>query len=447
MNLLLKTLKDKMGLNGLVVSILMIFSFFVRVHNIGYPPDITWDEVYFVKFAQKMLLGEAYFNNHPPFGTLIIAFGILVFGDNPIGWRGMQVIAGVLLVPLSYLLGKKLFSHKYAGLLSAFFVSFESIYLTYSRIGLIDIFLIFFTVLSLLLFLHAIEKSSFKNPLFFILCGITSGLAIAVKWTGVVLFLIYFTWLVLAKKKVKVVSVLSLILIAAFTYISTFAFEKTNFEDMHKRYNAKTNNFIQSVISWHSLGLNAHTKKMSHPDSSKWYTWPFLHRPTWVHFKIIDDKNDLATCITTMGNPLVWWLGFIAILFQLFNISFKKDKSVIFLLVCYFLSLFPYMFIKRPMFIYHYMTALLFLILILEYTLVVLYQHAKQIRPALEILLILISVSFFYFYPFANATNVSNSAYNVRLHFKSWQFIRGKWRWTSYHLRHRRTARTKTMTK
>ena len=79
------------------------------------PPDymskMYFDEVYFARSAENYLHGQIPDERtHPPLGKLIQASGIAIFGETPFGWRIMGVIFGTLMVPLMYLIGKKLFA-------------------------------------------------------------------------------------------------------------------------------------------------------------------------------------------------------------------------------------------------------------------------------------------------------------------------------------------------
>lgn len=417
-----------MKLNIIVIGALTIFSFIIRIIHIDYPMGITWDEIYHVKATQSLLHGEGYFIDHPPFGRQLIALGILIFGDKTLGWRVVQAICGTMLIPLSYFLGKKILTYEYAGLLTAFFVSFDLLFLTYSRVGLADIFLIFFIVLSFLFFTHASEKDS---KWFYILSAINTGLAISIKWTALILFPMFLLWL-RAKGKLNknLISKLLFIMLALITYTATFLSEDVNFKYVNKKYHAKITSYPEAVYSWHKLALSSHTRKnLSHSDSSKWYTWPLMYKPVWMHFKVIDNTNKKATCIVALGNPVIWWLATLAVLFQLCLLKYKKDKITFFLLSSYLISFLPYALIKRPMFLYHYLTTYFFSLIILEHTFVSLYKEKGFMKPIIEFLSVVIVLVFFYLYPFVNAYPVSYSQYQHRLWLESWKFEINGWKW------------------
>ena len=61
------------------------------------PSKVFFDEVHYVP-AARILLELEYLRNpeHPPLGKELIALGIAVFGDGPLGWRIMPALFGVL---------------------------------------------------------------------------------------------------------------------------------------------------------------------------------------------------------------------------------------------------------------------------------------------------------------------------------------------------------------
>ena len=79
--------------------------------------------------------------------------GVAVFGDTPFGWRIMGVIFATLMIPLMYLLGKKLFGTWIGGFSAAFLFSFDFMHFTMARIGTVDTYVVFFSLLSQLFFL------------------------------------------------------------------------------------------------------------------------------------------------------------------------------------------------------------------------------------------------------------------------------------------------------
>ena len=421
-----KKYQFKISPEVILVSLLTVFSLIVRVINLDFPHGFMFDEIHRVVRAQKFLNHQVFITDQPHFGRYLIVFGILTFGDNPIGWRITQVISGTLLIPVLYLIGKKIFSHKYAGLLTAFFATFDLSLVAYSRIGVVIIYQVFFFALSILFFILGIENINRKSTVFFYLSAVITGLSISIKWTSLCLLPIFLFWRItkgdLNKFCVKslVAGVLFLAIVLS-SYTITFVGEKRNFEYYHQKYGMPYNNFIEGIVSWHKLAFDSHTREgMFHPYSSKWFTWPLMYRPVLL-YQNIDVVNEKITRILAIGNPVIRWLSTLAVIFQLFLLLFKKEKIMIFLLSTYLISFLPYAFISRPMFLYHYLPSLLIQLLILEYTFVEIYKQKIILRSMLLLLVALIVFIFFYYYPFVSGLPVSFSEFKHRLWLKSWR--------------------------
>ena len=56
-----------------------------------------------------------------------------------------------------------------------------------------------------------------------------------------------------------------------------------------------------------------------HPYASRWYTWPVMEHPVLMYYQsapLLDAPSVTGTgVITNMGNPAVWWLGILGLLF------------------------------------------------------------------------------------------------------------------------------------
>ena len=67
--------------------------------GIGNFEEIYFDELTHVPAARKLIdEGINPINFHPPLNNLFTVFSMMLFGDNPVGWRGLSVLAGALLI-------------------------------------------------------------------------------------------------------------------------------------------------------------------------------------------------------------------------------------------------------------------------------------------------------------------------------------------------------------
>jgi dolichyl-phosphate-mannose--protein O-mannosyl transferase len=329
----------------IIIVLLVLFAFFLRIYHLGQIKTEIFDEVYFVNFAKNYLSGTTFFDIHPPLGKLIIALGIKIFGDTPFDWRIMSAIFGTMLVPLIYLTGKEL-AGKTVGIFAAIIVSFDGMLLVYSRLGLMDIFLVFFLFASFYAFLKFSNNFKFLN---LILAGIFLGLAASVKYNG---FLLWFLFLAIGfikkmpLKKFAYDYFLALIMLPLAIYLGFFLF---NFHGP---------DFLKQVYEWHrqSINYNLHLTA-THPYGSRWWSWFLLLRPIWLYFQ---DVNGKYIGVDGLGNPLAWWSALAVVPLLLWG-SFKKDKGNAIVLAGFLIFLLSWALAKRVLFIYHALPSFVFL--------------------------------------------------------------------------------------
>ena len=71
--------------------------------------SMYFDEIYHGRTGYEMLHKmSVYETTHPPLGKVFIMLGIAVFGMNGFGWRVAGALFGAAMVPLFYLLGRRL---------------------------------------------------------------------------------------------------------------------------------------------------------------------------------------------------------------------------------------------------------------------------------------------------------------------------------------------------
>src|SRR4029077_12735199 len=141
-----------------------------------------------------------YFDPEPPLGKLIIAAGewgygwyrahfegatgdYIDLGFNTFGWRIAACIFGILCIPMIYLLARRLWPYRLFGIGAATLACFDGMFFIQSRIGMIDIFPIFFILLAYFLYLVHIQSPTPRASLISLFgLGIVIGIGIASKW-------------------------------------------------------------------------------------------------------------------------------------------------------------------------------------------------------------------------------------------------------------------------
>ena len=125
-----------------------------------YPPiegakcGFIFDEAHYVPAARRMLRGEAVNNEHPPFSKFLMILGILLFGDNPYGWRTLVSLCGAASVYLLGLLAYELTGSFRASILAAVLFGFDITSFNISSIAMLDAPALMFSLLGALLYLR-----------------------------------------------------------------------------------------------------------------------------------------------------------------------------------------------------------------------------------------------------------------------------------------------------
>lgn len=433
-----------------VFILLVIWALLMYLSMLSQPDKIVWDEFFFAKFAMSYFSHQYYFDIHPPLGKLMIAGAVSLFGYNTdygfdfspgekffpeffFALRFLPAFFGSLFIILFSWLAYLLSRSKIIAFLAGFLILFENAFLVQSKFTLLDIFLIFFGVLTLCFFFLYQRQKVFSGKWFFflILAGIFFGLAISIKWTGLsVLGIIglvslikifnkqtakylnpdtlfdkkpednfFKRYLKSARIKEFMLSLFVLIFIGSLVYLIPFYihFGLLNQKGFSGRYIQlppsvneipPTGGFFHKFIQLNKdmFKYNEATKN-EHPGSSRWYSWPLDYKPIiyWNESNQEDIINGKETAsIVFWGNPALFLLVFISIIITLICIVIKKWRRALepihyILLIGYFANLLPFIFIKRDSFLYHYLPALVFGVLLLVVWLEKLWPNYKKI--------------------------------------------------------------------
>ena len=124
-----------------------------------------------------------------------------------------------------------------------------------------------------------------------------------------------------------------------------------------------------SMLSYHGNLVD------THPYSSQWWQWIINARPIlYVRYSV----DNLRSSFAAFGNPVVWWGGFIAVIFTAVDMIKNRDGKLLFIVIGYLAQILPWVIITRIVFVYHYFPSTLFLVLALAYVFDVLLNRAKN---------------------------------------------------------------------
>ena len=170
--------------------------------EISFLNSTYFDEIYYARSAYEYAHGiDCYEWTHPPLGKLIIAIPIVLFGFSPFTFRLMSNLSGLLMIPVMYILAKKLFKDKKWAILGASLMMFDNFHFSHTRIALIDGFQVLFILLSVLfmkMYLDLDDDDPLKKKAkYLLLSGTFIGCAITTKWNalyiGLGLAIVFFS--------------------------------------------------------------------------------------------------------------------------------------------------------------------------------------------------------------------------------------------------------------
>ncbi len=396
-----------------------------------YMSETFFDEIYFVRTAENYLkLEDPYEWTHPPLGKLLISCSILISGNGPYGWRIMGVIFATIMIPVMYLLGKALLGTWIGAFASAFLLSFDFMHFTMARMATVDTYVVFFSLTSHLFFLFYFKnvlKCGWKTsvlPMF--LAVLFFSLGFSTKWLVVfgflgqlfLLLIIRFRDIIPLKESLRVklrslfadpfLLIFGFLVVAVLIYLAIYIpymLTGHTFTDVIRRQLAMSN--------YHSA-LTA-----THPFSSEWWSWPLMLRPVWLYVSNL--SGGVASTITLMGNPAVWWVGFACVILALERLIRKKDLACLFIVTLFFFQWLPYLIISRATFIYHFYVNVPFLCLATAYFLNKLWSRKWGKVLGIAYLAIVV-ILFAMFYPVISGSPTPNSWIENLKWLGSWVF-------------------------
>jgi dolichyl-phosphate-mannose-protein mannosyltransferase len=209
----------------------------------------------------------------------------------------------------------------------------------------------------------------------------------------------------------------------------------------------------KEILGFHEkLGGNSPTV---HPYCAAWYKWPLLSRPMAYYYQTAQSITDplpvlgpplpsgtgkVIYDVHAIGNPFLWWFGFASILFLLGMLltsvvipvikqrrlslpeNIPTDSWIaLFLVVNYAVNLLPWVKVTRCVFIYHYMTSVVFAFLAIAWFVdQCLHSYHRSLRAVGISISFLIIAAFVFWMPIYLGLPLSPEGYRLRMWFSSW---------------------------
>ncbi len=443
---------------------LVVLGLVTRFAFIWHPPYVVFDEYYFSTLVKHYFEGTYYFDIHPPFGKLLIALFSYIFRFVPeynftrigavypdngyILLRVLPNLFGALMPLCIFFFVRSLRGSVLAAFFAGLAIVFENAILTQSHFILLDSTLWFFGFLGLALFFW--HRNFSNGPYHLSGSGICLALAISVKWTG--LGFLGLVWMVslwdinqsLGGRKYPYGLVFSrainLIGIPFLIYTGLFWIHFALLPNSGPGDESMSPQFQKSLLG----SKFADDDSLSEPDfwkkyaelnrnmyfsnavllegseyGSKFYEWPLMERP--VKFGILRLSDNELSAVYLLGNPFIWWFVFFAMLFAVFVWKAEPDDTKVFLYAGWLASYFPFFFIHGVFFLYHYIPALVFSVVITALFLFDGMKTSPRMRLILFATLMTVFIAgFLFFMPLSYGLKISPVEFGMRMWSAGW---------------------------
>ena len=258
---------------------------------------MMFDESFYVQAAREFLAGVPTSNaQHPPLAKYLIALSVRTLGDRPLGWRFPSTLAGGLAALAVFGIVFRLTRNQRAATVAWLLTVADGFWFVMSRIASLAIYELAFELTGIWLFLAACEDNSLKM---FALSGTAFGLSVGCRWIGVVGLIVCVVVAVIERIPMK--AILAMVITALGTYLLTWPL--LLFRERRP---------LTDIVAANLYIFEFH--RHAHADSGlvePWWTWIFRLEP----------KQSLADLV---ANPVVGWLGLLAVVYLLVRRTGKQ---------------------------------------------------------------------------------------------------------------------------
>ena len=405
-------------LKYLGLSLFVLIIIFIYSYRLGFPFDPYYDEVHYVRFLQALTHQHTYdyVSTHPPVWHLLTWPSFVVLQEQPVSWRLISWLAGLMLLFVIYLLTRKILKTTGAAILAVFYCVCDGVSLTQARIGMMNSLTLLFMLLAFLIFLQYGWDKLWPRGKTLCLTGIFLGLALATKWAALGMFLlIYFLLLVhfIQSKKERLPLFLEWILFLVILPLGLYflSFTYLLFLPGYSWHNIWEINVFN--FHFHTVQAATHT----HDYMSQWWGWPLLLRPIWFYFTV---REEIVRGIICIGNPAIFWLIPFLILYCIREGIFFRNR-ISGLITIGFLSQWLFYALGGRLKFFHYIYfAMPFVYLGLAWVCQRLWQKGWVGKTIVCSYVITVLAMFIFWYPLLTGMGVSQRFYEQHLWFRSW---------------------------
>lgn len=407
--------------------------------------------------------------SHIPFGQGEVN-GLTGTVLSPLSYRWINALFGSFIPLIVAGIAYQISYRRSFAIVAGLFTAADGMFLVESRYALINQYIVFFGLLGQWFLLLALAQR--QRRIWLILSGIAFGASAASKWNGLWYLLgVYIIWSVawicswigvrdeetVSTKSARmplqnltqlniwqILFYLGIIPVAVYSIIWIPHLQldtRYDFVEVHKQ-----------ILGFHErLGGNS---RSVHPYCAAWYKWPLMTRPMAYFYGTTQSVNDglpvtgpplpggagkVVYDVHAMGNPFLWWFGVAALLFlvgmlvsqllvpwlrqkRFSSVELSVDTWIaLYIVINYTINLLPWVKVNRCVFIYHYMTGVVFAFLAIAWLVErCLRSYRLELRALGVTVTFVILVAFVFWMPIYLGLPLSPAGYKLRMWFTSW---------------------------
>lgn len=396
------------------------------------PGEYVFDEMYYAHTAGRYAAGDpgAYASTvaprdepaiewtHPPLAKLVIAGGILAFGDQPLGWRIASASIGAVGVAVAFLLGRELTGSAAIGGLAAGLLLFDGLWFVESRLGMSNVLYAVLVNAALLAFARGLAAPPPSlRPL--LATGALLGLALATKWSAVAVLgfvglgIGWRAWglwrtgqradgIALARAAALALLVApAAVYLASWVHFVLIGHGPADLVGLHR-----------AMLAYHA-GIG-----VPHPDSSPWWTWPLAAKPVWYYAA---PDGAAGRFIIANGNPLLYWPMVPAVAWVAIDWWGRRPRALLVLAIGFAGQWLPWALSPRGTFLYHVLPAVPLGCVAIAVLLTGLWRRRGWRRRVAVGYGVAVVAAFAFYYPILAAVPLDPDHLGLRLWFDSWR--------------------------
>ena len=329
--------------------------------GISNPPGMYFDEKLYVDAGNAVMAGSSDPSPYgPPLGKLIIAGSLAISGNNSFGWRWPSAVFGALTLVCVFLILELLVGDYTLALAGTVLALLNNFLFVFSRVAMMDIFLVGFVMLGVLGFLAALTVEGLtraKRRALLVFSGTMFGCGLACKWNAIdeLAVVIGLGGLLLfwpkgwkseefarcaanLREAGRVWFGISFLVLPVATYLATFW---PLFRSEHVTFAPASVVAANAFIWKFHRGVAGNTGLIV-----PWYKWPLMTQPTRALSYLV-------------GNWFVMWSGLVALLYCVRRFGRNLAETV--MVLFYAMNMLQWIVTPQPcVFYYYYFPAAMF---------------------------------------------------------------------------------------